>query len=170
MLQNTSSKSAEIFGNVRVVNTLRLRQNGRHFPGDIFKWIFLNETAWISIKLSQKFVPDDPIKKIPALVQIMAWCRSGDRPSSEQMMVRLLTHICVSRPQWVKTFCSFNKVFAVVLNIPHVLIIRLLVVIENRSHSEIPFITLKWFIRGLLTLERLIKTKCLSSTVHVINP
>ena len=74
-------------GNVRVVNTLRLRQNGRHFPGDIFKWIFLNETVWISIKISQKFVPDGPIKKIPALVQIMAWCRTGDRPSSERMMV-----------------------------------------------------------------------------------
>ena len=32
----------------------------------------------------------------------MAWRRPGDKPLSEPMMVRLKTHICVSRPQWVK--------------------------------------------------------------------
>ena len=31
----------------------------------------------------------------------MAWRRPGDKPLSEPMMVRLLTHICVTRPQWV---------------------------------------------------------------------
>ena len=40
------------------INTLRPRQNGRHFPDDIFKCIFLNENEWISIKLSLKFVPN----------------------------------------------------------------------------------------------------------------
>ena len=83
-------------------NTLRPRQNGRHFPDDIFKWIFLNENVWISIKISLKFVPNVPINNIPALVQIMAWCRSGDKPSSEPMVDSLLTHICVTRSQWVK--------------------------------------------------------------------
>ena len=33
----------------------------------------------------------------------MVWRRSGDKPLSEAMMVRLPTHICVTRPQWVKT-------------------------------------------------------------------
>ena len=37
------------------------------------------------------------------LVKIMAWRRPGDKPLSEPMMVRLPTHICVSRPQWVNT-------------------------------------------------------------------
>ena len=32
----------------------------------------------------------------------MAWRRPGGKPLSEPMMVRLLTHICVTRPQWVK--------------------------------------------------------------------
>ena len=36
------------------------------------------------------------------LVQIMAWRRPGDKPLSEPMMVWLLTHICVIRPQSVK--------------------------------------------------------------------
>ena len=83
--------------------TLRPRQNGRHFADDIFKWIFLNENVWIWIKISLKFVPKVPINNFPAFVQIMAWCRSGDKPLSESMMVSLLTHICVTRPRWVKT-------------------------------------------------------------------
>ena len=83
------------------VNTLRPRHNGRHFPDDTFKPIFLNENIRISIKISLKFVPKVPINNIPALVQIMAWRRSGDKPLSEPKMVSLLTHICVTRPQWV---------------------------------------------------------------------
>ena len=82
-------------------NTLRPRQNGSHFPDDIFKWIFLNENVWILIKISLKFVPKRLINNIPALVQIMAWHRPGDKPLSEPMMVSLPTHICVTRPQWV---------------------------------------------------------------------
>ena len=70
-------------------NTLRPRQNGRHFADDIFKCIFLNENVWISIKISLKFVPKGPINNIPALVQIMAWRRTGDKPLSEPMMTQL---------------------------------------------------------------------------------
>ena len=43
------------------VNTLRPRQNGRHFPDDIFKCISLNENMWISIKVSLNFVTRGPI-------------------------------------------------------------------------------------------------------------
>ena len=49
------------------INTLRLRQNGRHFPGDIFKCIFLSENVRIVIKISLKFVPKGPINNIPTL-------------------------------------------------------------------------------------------------------
>ena len=85
------------------LNSLRPRQDGRHFPDDVFKCIFLNENVWISFKISLKFVPKGPINNIPALVQIMAWRRPGDKPLSEPMMVRLPTHICVTRPQWVNS-------------------------------------------------------------------
>ena len=51
--------------------------------------------------ISLKFTPKGPISNIPALIQIMAWRRPGDKPLSEPMMVRLPTHICVTRPQWV---------------------------------------------------------------------
>ena len=81
-------------------NTLRPRQNDRRFADDIFKRIFLNENVRIAIEISMKFVPNGRINNNPALVQIMAWRRSGDKPLSEPMMVSLLTHICVTRPQW----------------------------------------------------------------------
>ena len=71
---------------------MRPRQNGRHFADAIFKCIFLNENIWILIKISLKFVPKGPINNTPALVQIMAWRRPGDKPLSELMMVSLLMH------------------------------------------------------------------------------
>ena len=86
------------------VNTLRPRRNEQHFADDIFKRIFFNENVWISIKISLKFVPKGQINNIPALLQIMAWPRSGDKPLSEPMMVSLPTHTCVTRPQWVKAW------------------------------------------------------------------
>ena len=92
-----------------LINTLRPRQNGRHFADDTFKRIFMNENVRISINISLKFVPKGLINNIPALVQIMAWRRPGDKPLSEPMMVNLLTHICVTRLQWVKVITWTNE-------------------------------------------------------------
>ena len=69
-----------ILKQITAIKTLRPRDNGRHFPDDIFKCIFFNENVFISIKLSLKFVPKGPIPNIPALVQTMAWRRPGDKP------------------------------------------------------------------------------------------
>ena len=73
-----------------------------------FKSILLNENVRLLIKISLKFVPKGPINKIPALVQIMAWRRPGDKPLSEPMMVRLLAHLWVTRPQWVDACAIFT--------------------------------------------------------------
>ena len=87
---------------------MRPRPNRRHFADDIFKCISENENEWISPRISLKFVPKVRINNIPALVQIMAWRRPGDKPLSEPMMVRLPTHICVTRPKWVKLCDKFT--------------------------------------------------------------
>ena len=76
---------------VEWVNTLRLRQNGYHFPDDIFKCIFLNENVWVSIQISLEFASGGTINNTPVLVQIMAWRRLGDKLLSEPMVVRLTT-------------------------------------------------------------------------------
>ena len=94
-----------ISGNTRLrltsLNTLRPRRSRRHFADDSLRYIFLNENIWISIKISLKSIAKSPINNIPTLVQIMAWRRPGDKPLSEAMMVRLLTQLCIARPQWV---------------------------------------------------------------------
>ena len=51
-----------------ITNTLRARWNGGHFTDDVFKCIFLNENAWISIKISLMFVHWRPNNNIPAFV------------------------------------------------------------------------------------------------------
>ena len=71
-------------------NTLRPKQNGRPFPDDIFNCIILNENVWISNDISLKFVPKGQIYNIPALVQIMAWRRPGDKPLSDTMKLLIL--------------------------------------------------------------------------------
>ena len=75
-----------------------------------FQTYFLNENVRISIKISLKFVPKGPVNSIPTLVQIMTWRWPGAKPLSEPMMVRLPTHICVTRPQWVKVLWHISTI------------------------------------------------------------
>ena len=99
-----------------LVNSLRPGHDGCQFPDDIFKYIFLNENVRISIEISLKFVLKGPINNIPALVQIMAWRRPGDKPLSEPMMISLLTHICVTRPQWINSLRPDEAHYLMVLS------------------------------------------------------
>ena len=71
------------------------------------------------MEISMNFVPRVPIKNIPALVQIMAWRRLGDKPLSEPMMDSLPTHICVTRPQWVNWYyqIEFVSIYIQIINL-----------------------------------------------------
>ena len=92
-----------------LINTLRPRQNSRHFTDDIFKWVFLNGNVLIFHWI---FIPKGQINNIPTLVQIVAWCRPGDRPLSEPMMISLQPLICITGPQWVNNLPGqFEKEF-----------------------------------------------------------
>ena len=55
---------------------------------DIFSCIFLNKNDKILIKISLKFAPRSPIDNKPALVQVMAWRRIGDKPLPEPLMAQ----------------------------------------------------------------------------------
>ena len=83
----------------------------------------------ISIKISLKFVPKGPINNNPVLVQIMAWRRPGHKPLSEPMMVCLLMHIWITRPQWVNIFIANTgdvwsipsvRIWGYVLHVEHI--------------------------------------------------
>ena len=58
---------------------------------DNFKCIFLKENDRILIHISLKYVPRSPTDNKPALVQVMAWCRIGNKPLPELMQ----THWCI---------------------------------------------------------------------------
>ena len=53
----------------------------RHFQMHFLEW-----KIWISMNISVKFVPKVPIDNKLALVQIMAWCWTGNKLLSEPMM------------------------------------------------------------------------------------
>ena len=92
-------------------NSLRPRQNGRQFADDPLKHFFWNGNVSILIKISLKLVPKCPFNNILALDQIMAWSRPGNKPLSEPMIVRLPTHTCITRPQWVNIWAGITKMF-----------------------------------------------------------
>ena len=65
---------------ITVLTHLLLDKMATILANDIFKCIFLNENIKFFIQISLKFVPQDPIDNKPALVQVMAWRRTGDTP------------------------------------------------------------------------------------------
>ena len=118
------------------LNTLRPGQNGRHFPDDHLKCIFLNENIWISINISLKFVPRGRINNIPTLVQIMAWCRPGDKKLSHYLN------------QW---WLDYRRIYASLgLN-------------ELTTKHSINCKWLKWFTHVVLSLTHLTMTEQISS-------
>ena len=57
---------------------------------DIFNGIFLKENVRILIQISLKYVPRSPIDNKPALVQVMAWRRLGDKPLAGPVMTQFI--------------------------------------------------------------------------------
>ena len=55
---------------------------------DNFGCIFLNENDRIPVRISLKFAPRRPIDNKPALVQVMAWRQTGDKPLPETMLTQ----------------------------------------------------------------------------------
>ena len=154
-----ASKIIAISPRCQWVNTLRPRQDGRLFPDDIFKCIFFNGSVLILIKISLRFVPKAPINNIPALVQIMAWRRLGDKPLFEPIMLSLLTHICVTRPQWVKgrMLCLMPLQFLLTHwgRVTHICIGKLTIIGPDNCLSPGRRQAIIWTNAGILLIEHL---------------
>ena len=119
----------------RWLNTLRSRQSGRYYTDDIFKWIFLIRMYGFRLKFHWNLILVD---------QAMLWRRPSDKPLSELMMIRLLTHICIARPQWVKYIYTHTYAYKCVhISIyAHIYIsayrwIYLLIMDDNRNGKHI---------------------------------
>ena len=68
-----------------------------------FRMLFHELKVFYLIDISLKFVPKGPIGKTPVLVQIMAWCRIGDKSLSELNLSRF-AEACGTKWRWIKTF------------------------------------------------------------------
>ena len=73
-----------------VFNSSSPWQNDRHFADDIFRRIFMKTKNCISIRISLKIVPNGAIDNNSAMLQIMAWRRTGDEPVSESMLTQFI--------------------------------------------------------------------------------
>ena len=71
---------------IQWVNTLRPEQFGWQFAKNIFQYIFLNKNWLMLMEILLRFLPYDPINSKSAVVQVMAWHRTGDKPIPEPMM------------------------------------------------------------------------------------
>ena len=79
------SQSLHVFRSIATIDLFQLThlpvdKMADNLADDIFKRIFLNENVRIRIKISLYFVLKNPIDSKPALFQVMAWCRTGDKP------------------------------------------------------------------------------------------
>ena len=63
-------------------------KNGRRLIDDIFRCICMYEKLCISIRLSLRFVPRDPISNKPVFVQVMAWRRTDDKTLPKLMLTK----------------------------------------------------------------------------------
>ena len=83
----------------------------RHIHMHYFEWKYMN----FEIK-SLKFVPEDPINYMSALVQIMARCRKGNKPLFEPMTA-WLTDACVRHSASTSKARNATDAFHVSLNV-----------------------------------------------------
>ena len=87
-------RSYHIYQDVKGLNYLLLLTSSSpgtkwsSFRRRCFQMHFREWEICILIKMSLKFVPKGPIENIPALVQIMAWRRIGDKLLLEPMLNR----------------------------------------------------------------------------------
>ena len=58
------------------------------FADESFKCVFMNEKFYILMQFSLMFVPKVPIDNKSALVEIMAWQQTGDKPLPEPMLTQ----------------------------------------------------------------------------------
>ena len=73
----------------RCLTHLGLDKIYNHFVGYIFTFIYFFENCCIPIQISQKSVSSGRINNNIALVQIMAWCQTGDKPLSEPKLSKI---------------------------------------------------------------------------------
>ena len=79
------------------------------FAEDLFECLFVNENDRIRIQISLKFIPRGPIDNRAALVQVIAWHRTGDKPLPEPMMTQF-TDVYMRHKEGVNVHGQYNRI------------------------------------------------------------
>ena len=93
LVTHLSFYAVDFKAGMHLINSSPPGQNGRYFA-DIFKRIFENENLSIFIRFSLKFLPKATVDNMPALVQVITWRRTGDKPLPEPMLTQF-TDACM---------------------------------------------------------------------------
>ena len=150
---------------------------GRDKMAAIFQTTFSNAFSWMKmfkfrLRFHWSLFPRVQLTIFQALVQIMAWHRPGDKPLSEPMMVSLLTHICVTRPQcvnyslWCHRWwqgCRTGDVLFSVMIILNMLF--LYVYFVSGCNKEFIYLILRWFPNWMVLIDNICSFSCLSSLI-----
>ena len=70
-------------------NALRSEQNGCRFEHNIFNYIFVEENLCILVQIRLTFVLKGLIDNELALIQVMAWYQTGNRPFTEPLLIKI---------------------------------------------------------------------------------
>ena len=81
---------------------------GREKMADIFQTTFKNAFSWVKM-LKFRLKCHWSLFLRFQLTTFQHWRRAGDNSLSEAMIFRLLTNICVTRPQWVNHFACYQN-------------------------------------------------------------
>ena len=148
-------KCLELNWKCRHANTLRPWQNGRHLPDDILKCTYWMKICQFRLIFHWSFSSRGPINNIPALAQIMAWRRIGDKTLSEPILTQITEAYMrylgeMSQTHWYicdNAACYQVTVAGAVIPIPCHVVTSLELIWRSSRVDEI-FVRpiLKWFI------------------------
>ena len=119
--QRVNNLGAAMAGGLANLNTHRVRVKMAVILQTILSYSFLYDNR-CTFEMSLKLVLKDPIYNMPALVHIVTWHRSGDKPLSESAVgdstntktcfnIPLLW-VALFKPQWVNTLRPEKNVFS----------------------------------------------------------
>ena len=117
------------------------------------------------VKAETKWPPSSrqhlQINNIRTFFQILAWRRPCDKPLSEPMMVSLLTHICVTRPQWVNDLCTkaSKQLNAFTRFSKFLSFYSIKLVINNFNNGDYQYSSLVWHFCGHVKNNKIGKTR-----------
>ena len=131
------------------LNTLNLRprQNGLHCAENILKFILLNKKK-NRLKFHWIFFPKGPADNMWSLIEIMAWCIKGNKPSSEilnQWWPNVPIHICITQHGWVKQHVIY-KLCLPAVPLAYISFMRLLLnAVPNKQNPAWPCYHKSWY-------------------------